>query len=135
MEKKDIMTFRRSLLASCALLLLLAPASIAVENPEVPVVDGHLGSCSVTFAVRDNEKKPIYNAKIHVVVRYGFLGLHKMSLEVGTNSEGKARVAGLPENAKKPFKFDVTSGRFFKHVLVDSREKCKSTIDVDLGTR
>jgi hypothetical protein len=135
MHKKDIMMFRRFLLTSCGLLLLLAHVSIAVENLEVPVVDGHLGSCSVTFTVRDNDNNPVYNAKIRVVVHYGFLGLHRMSLEVGTNSEGKAQVAGLPENAKKPFKFDVTSGRFFKNVLVDSRQKCKSAIEVDLGSR
>jgi hypothetical protein len=66
------------------LLLVLSCAAIASEKPEVPMVDGHLGRCSANFTVRDNEQKPIYNAKIDVRIHYGFLGLHKNCQQRGS---------------------------------------------------
>jgi len=135
--KKDNLNrpLRRLVLTSWALLLIFGGAAIAAQEPEIPVVDGHLGWCSANFTVRDNEQKPIYNAKIDVVIRYGFLGMHRMSLQVGTNSDGKARVAGLPDNAKKPLKFDITSGRLSKTIMLDILEKCDASIEVNLVTQ
>jgi hypothetical protein len=113
--------------------LILAGALIAAQSPEVPVVDGHIGACSATFTVTDSQKKPVYDAKIDVAVRYGFAGLHKTELQVGTNSDGKARVAGLPERVKKPLEFVITKGSISKTVLVDPSKKCDGTIEVTLG--
>ena len=111
--------------------LILAGVAVAEEN--VPVVDAHLGACETTVTVVNSEDKPVYNAKITVDIRYGFLGVRKMSLEVGTNSEGKATVAGLPEKPRNPFEFQVIHGSILKKVLVDTAAKCKDSIQVKLG--
>jgi hypothetical protein len=114
-------------------VFLFSTAAVFAEEQEIPTVDGHLGACSTIFTVLDNENKPVYNAKIMVDIRYGFLGVRKMSLEVGTNSNGKARVAGLPENSKNPLVFEIASGRFSKKTLVDVAAKCKDSVEVKLG--
>ncbi len=102
---------------------------------ELPVVDGHLGSCTASFTVTDGQKKPIYDAKIDVTIRYGFLGLHRIELQVGTNSEGKARVAGIPERSKKAFEFRVSKGEAVKTIEYDPSTKCKASFDVVLATK
>jgi hypothetical protein len=111
--------------------LILAGVALAEEN--VPVVDAHLGGCSTTVTVLNSEDKPVYNAKVTVDIRYGLLGVRKMSLEVGTNGEGKATLAGLPEKPKNPFEFQVTSGSISKKVLVNTAAKCRDSIQVKLG--
>jgi len=115
------------------LLLVLGVAALAAEKPEVPVVDAHLGSCSADFTVRDGENKAIYGAKITVLVRYGMMGFRKMELQVGTNSEGKARVDGLPERARQPLEFAVSHGGLSKTVKADTAAKCIATFEVTLG--
>ncbi len=122
---------------ACALLLIffLRGVASAEDVPAGPVVDGHLGHCSASFTVRDIEKKPVYNAQIDVTVRYGLLGLHKLELQVGTNSDGKGRVAGLPEKVKKPLEFHITSGRLSKTVSSDPSDKCEATFEVTLGSQ
>jgi len=114
-------------------MVLLILAGIAVAEENVPVVDAHIGACATTVTVLDSGGKPVYNAKISVDIRYGFLGIRKMSLEVGTNIEGKATLAGLPEKSKNPLEFQVTSGSLSKKVLVDIAAKCKDAIQVILG--
>jgi hypothetical protein len=118
----------------CVLFSIFAGAAFA-QTPEIPVVDGHLGACSTTITVLDSESNPVYNAKITVDIYYGFLGFRTMSLEVGTNSEGKARVAGLPAKPKNPLKFLVASKRISKKVLVDTAAKCNDSIQVQLGAQ
>jgi hypothetical protein len=114
-------------------LLVTFATAIADEKPEVPVINGMVGSCSVNFTVTDSDKKPIYNAKIDVIIRYGFRGFHKSELQIGTNSEGKARVIGLPDKVKKPLEFRVSSGTLSKTVPVNTTEKCDSSVEVVLG--
>jgi hypothetical protein len=119
---------------SWVLFLILAGAAFA-QTQEIPLVDGHLGACSTTITVLDSESKPVYNAKVTVDIRYGFLGFRKMSLEVGTNSEGKARVAGLPQKPRNPLEFIITSGSLSKKALVDTAAKCRDEIQVKLGAQ
>ena len=107
---KFINTCWRLILLSNASILVVGCALFAAPQLEVPVVDGHIGACSATLTVRDASSKPIYNAKINVIVRYGFLSLRKIGLQVGTNSDGRARVAGLPERPKKSLEFVITKG-------------------------
>jgi hypothetical protein len=85
--------------------------------------------------VTDSEKKPIYNARIEVEIRYGALGLHKVELQVGTNGDGKARVIGLPEKRKKPLQFLISSGQLSKVVPLDPTAKCNAEIEVILGPK
>lgn len=67
---------------------------------QVPVIDAEVGSCSVQFTVTDGAGAVVYNAKIRVQFAYGFLSLRKLDLEIGTNSDGKARFEGLPNKGR-----------------------------------
>src|SRR5947209_20044044 len=93
----------RSLRFLCsAHLLFFCGALLASHSPQIPVVDGGLGSCSADFTVKDGSDKPLYNAKIHVLLKYGSLSKRKTELEVGTNSDGKARMTRLRRMPQKP---------------------------------
>ena len=120
-------------------LLLLPGAFVAAQSPtqsapapEIPVVDGGLGSCRADFTVKDGSGKPLYDAKVHVTIKYGFFSKRKTELEVGTNSDGKARVTGLPNMPKKPLEFSIKSGTVSSTVTDDPSENCNPTFDVTL---
>ncbi len=114
----------------CCALVLGAVWPAAAQAPEVPKVDGGAGACWVDFTVTA-DRKPVYNAKIHVLVRYGLL--HKVDLEVGTNSDGKARVAGIPQNVKKPpLVFDIRKDHAVTTVQHDPAANCHASYDVAL---
>jgi len=123
----------RSLRLLCsAHVLFLCGGLLASQSAQIPVVDGGLGSCRADFTVKDGSDKPIYNAKIHVLIRYGFLSKRKTELEVGTNSDGKARVTGLPNMPKKPLEFTVKSGTVEKNITDDPSDHCQANFDVTL---
>jgi len=119
-------------LRAIAFLVLCVPV-LANNSPEVPVVDGGVGSCRADFTVKDEAGKPIYNAKIHVTLKFGFLNLRKTELEVGTNSDGKARFTGLPDSPKKPLEFQIKSGTVSKSVTDDPSTTCNAVYDVALS--
>ena len=112
-----------------ALTLLQQPASAPV--PELAVIDAKLGGCSAYFTVKDAAGKPLYNAVVHVRIRYGLMGVKRMDLEVGTNSDGKARVVGLPTKAKL-LVFDISKGNTKASVTQDLATGCTATHAVDL---
>src|SRR5947209_14259644 len=102
----------RTILLPCALLVfILNGGPTTADSPEVPVVDAGLGSCRADFTVKDGSDKPLYNAKISLTIRYGFLNKRKSEVEVGTNSDGKARVTGLPNLPKRPLDFLIKRDR------------------------
>lgn len=108
MRKKSVGRFLFSLLFP---LLCGAAFSADAPNPhEVPSVDGGLGPCSIEFTVQDATNAPLYNAKIHVHIATGFLGVKKTDLEVGTNVDGKGKFTGLPDKTKFPLEFDAEQG-------------------------
>jgi hypothetical protein len=115
------------------LAFLFAMTSAAQQPSTIPQVDGELGPCWVDFRVTGEAGKPLYNAKVHVLVRHGFLSKRKTDLEVGTNADGKARVAGLPSSVRKPLLFDVRSGDAKKLVQHDPGANCHGRYDVSLG--
>src|SRR4029077_20693608 len=87
-----------------AVMFAAAPQSAAPQ--EVPVLKANLGGdCSADFVVRQ-DGQPVYNATVHVKVRYGALSVKRSDLEIGTNSDGKARIEGLPAKAR-PLAYDV----------------------------
>jgi len=116
-----------------AFFLFLCGGLLAAQAPQIPVVDGGLGSCRADFTVKDGSDKPIYNAKIHVLIKYGFLSKRKTELEVGTNSDGKASVTGLPSLPKRPLEFSIKSGTVEKAVTDDPSENCNAKFDVTLA--
>ena len=96
------------------------------QAPPVPVVNAGLGPCSADFTVKDGENKPIYGATISVNFRYGFLNLHKESLEAYTNSDGKARFAGFPNYVKNDLAFRLHYHGRQKTVLDDPSVTCQA---------
>ena len=119
---------------ACAMAISGAGASVAADNPpEVPVVDANIGACRADFTVKDEAGKPIYNAKISVSIKSGFLNRKKTELEVGTNSDGKARVTGLPAMPKKPLEFEIKSGTVSKSMTDDPSTTCNAVYNVTLS--
>ena len=116
------------------LFLGLCSGLLAANSPEVPVVDGGLGSCRADFTVKDGAGKPIYDAKVHVLIKYGFWNKRKTDLQVGTNSDGKASVTGLPNYSKNPLEFSIKSGTVSTTVTDNPSDTCNATFDVTLTT-
>jgi len=98
---------------------------------EMPVLKANLGNCSADFTVRGADGQPVYNATIHVRVRYGFMSLKRSDLEIGTNADGKARIEGLPVKAK-PLAYDVRKGTAAGAVMQDVEAMCDASYDVAL---
>ena len=108
--------------------------SLAGNPADVPTISGGMGPCSADFTVVDTSNKPVFDAKIHVKVKYGFMSKRDTDLEVGTNSDGRARMEGLPEKLKKPpMEFTIRSGDATKSVTNDPAVECHPTFTVSLG--
>ena len=123
----------RPLQVICAVAFLAICGATTTANPaDIPSVDGGVGSCRADFTVKDGASKPIYNAKIEVLLRYGFMNMRKTDLQVGTNSDGKARFTGLPNFPKKPLEFHIKSGTVSKTVTDDTSTNCNAIYDVVL---
>ena len=113
--------------------LMLAGFHLLAAAADVPVIKGEAGPCSADFTVTDSASKPVYNAKIHVTVRYGFMSKRKTDLEIGTNSDGKARIEGLPDKVKKPMEFQIRHGQDSRSVVHDPATDCHANFTVMLG--
>jgi hypothetical protein len=125
---------RPILFLSAILALVLWGAPIIAQSPEVPVVDAGIGSCRADFTVKDGAGKAVYNAKITGTIKYGFFSKRKTELEVGTNSDGKARITGLPNLPKKPLEFSIKSGDVSTTVTDDPSANCNAVFHVTLTT-
>ena len=116
-----------------ALILCCAAATVAANQPDLPTVNAGIGSCQAEFTVKDGAGKPLYNAKINITIKYGFMNLHKAELEAPTNTNGQARFTGLPNFSKKPLKFVIKSGTVSKTVTDDPSTNCGAKFDVKLS--
>lgn len=112
-------------------LVVFGGSEQASAPQEVPVLNANLGDCSTDFVVRANDGQPIYNAIIHVRVRYGVLSLKRSDLEIGTNSDGRARIEGLPNKAK-PLAYDVRKDNRRAPVEQNVSDNCRAMFDVTL---
>ena len=113
---------------------ILAFAAVMAQQPAAPpaekaVLKAGLGGCSAEFHVTDPEGKPIDQAIVHVKVRYGFMGIRKMDLEVTTNVDGLARVEGLPAKAS-PLAWDVQKAGRKGSAAQNLAKNCQATFDV-----
>lgn len=115
-----------------ALLLSLPLAAQAPDPHAVPVVDGGIGQCSVDFTITDEANAPVYAAKIKVHIAYGFMYARKLDLEVGTNTDGKARFTGLPDRVKDGLFFQASESDRTGSAFVDPATTCKSQFTVVL---
>lgn len=119
------------LIATIALSVALAQQPAAVPKADLAVISARLGPCSADFTVTDADGKPVYAAVVHVRIRYGFMSLKRMDLEVGTSSDGKARVEGLPTKAK-PLVYDVSKGEQKTTVEQNLATTCEAKYEVSL---
>lgn len=113
-------------------LALLLVFSLPVIAADVPKISADLGSCSADFHVVDGTGKPIYNARVHTLVRSGAFGIHKLDLEIRTDSDGRASVINLPEVPKRPIAFDISNGSATTTLPYDPTQQCKAKFDVTL---
>src|SRR5947207_10959296 len=115
------------MVTAIALAILLAQTP---KPPDVTVMKAALGgSCSADFTVKDADGKPVYAAMVHVKVRYGFAGVKRADLEVGTSSEGKARIEGLPDKAR-PMTYEIKKDEKKVDVTQNAADMCQATFDV-----
>jgi hypothetical protein len=134
-------TYRRIWLAGLVVASISAFSIISFARPQtpnsadIPVAKGGAGSCSADFVVSDPSGKGVYDAKIGIQIKYGFMGLHKLDLTVGTNFEGKARVEGLPEQIKGSAEFKVSHGDQSKTMTYDPQSNCHPRHEVTLGEK
>ena len=117
------------------MLALIAFVFIAAQEPAKPadlsVIEARLGPCAADFTVTGADGKPVYAATIHVRIRYGFLSLKRMDLEVGTNSDGKARIDTLPASARR-LVYDITKDDKKASVEQNLATTCRGTHNVSL---
>jgi len=116
-------------------LALSIPAFSQTPAPDpkaVPVIDGGIGACTADFTVNDPDGKPVYAATIKVHIEYGFMYLHKLDLQVGTNNDGKARFTGLPDRTKHGLFFEASSADLSAEAFDDSATTCKTQFTVTL---
>src|SRR5512145_2182090 len=116
---------RAMLLIAAAVLTVATLTAQSPTDPQLAVISARLGDCSADFTVRDGDGKPIYAALVHVRIRYGFMGVKRMDLEVGTNSEGQARVEGLPAKVK-PLTYDISHADRKTTVMQDLSTSCRA---------
>jgi hypothetical protein len=131
------MSIQRTIVLSAALLLavlslphLRAQTAPPVDPKTVPVIDGGIGPCSAEFTVTDTAQAPVYAAKISVHIAYGFMYLHKLDLEVGTNASGKARFIGLPDRTKQGLFFRASEGGREGSAFIDPAKTCKAELTI-----
>jgi hypothetical protein len=129
----------RNFAASLSLALLLlatalcAGSSFADNQPDIPTVNAGIGTCRADFNVKDGAGKPLYNAKISITIKYGFMNLHKAELEAPTNTNGQAHFTGLPNFSKKPLQFVISSGTVSATETDDPGTNCNAVFNVTLS--
>jgi SET domain-containing protein len=77
----------------------------------------------------------VYLAKIHTVIRYGFLSKRKTELELQTDVNGKGKFTGLPHEVKKLIEFTVEYKGQTKTITHDPATNCHAAIEVELGSK
>jgi hypothetical protein len=112
-----------------AMSRLSAPKQVP-PTPGGPYANAGIGGCSTDLAVRDAAGQPIVGAKIQMHLRYGLMGLRQMDLAVGTGTDGRARIEGLPEGAW--LLYDIDKGKSTTQVHQDLRRACRGRYDVTL---
>lgn len=96
------------------------------SKPDVPFIDAEAGPCSVELTVMDGTDDPVYAATIRVRVSYGFLGVRRIDLEIGTNAEGKAKFVGLPQDGERVLYFRATKGRLKGVAVHSTAQNCEA---------
>jgi len=113
-----------------ALFLLVA---VATAYAEPPVISADLGACTADFKVTDKADKPVYDAKVSVTIRFGFMAKRKTELEAATDANGQLKFIGMPSEAKRDIAFSVRKDAMSQTVPYDPAANCHQHFDVKLG--
>lgn len=99
----------------------------------VPVMDGGIGPCSVELTVTTADAKPVYGATVRVHISYGFMGLKRLDLQAGTNSDGKVKFTGIPTKVHNPpLEFHATKDDLTGVANDDPQQECQARHDLFL---
>ena len=109
-----------------------AEATKAPDATAMAVLDGGIGPCSAEFHVTDGKSKPVYNAQVHTLIKYGAFGIRKLDLQGSTNFEGKLKFTGLPDVNKRPIFFDITQGSKTAQRTFEPGTNCHPVFEVIL---
>ena len=119
-----------------AVLTLLVSSLFAQSEPKTdaattqpPVISADLGECSADINVMTTKRRPLYKAKIETLIKYGFGGFHRLTLELYTDVDGRARFEGLPERPRQPLAFEVTYEGRSTTVIVHPVQKCHGSYE------
>jgi len=132
---------KAELKASIASLLLLVLGTLALSQTSsapatdpkaIPVMDGGIGPCSADITVNDPTGAPVYTAKISVHIAYGFMNKRKLDLELFTNTDGKARVTGLPDRIRHGLYFHASEGDRAGEAFDDPANTCQAQFTITL---
>jgi hypothetical protein len=96
-------------------------------------VSADLGSCSVIFKITDLDGKPIYDARIRVLIRYGFMGMRRLELDAGTDSAGEVRFLKMPDKVKRSLTFDISYKDQTAGMSWDPGVDCNARYEIPLG--
>jgi hypothetical protein len=109
------------------------PSPAPSPTQQIPTIDGGVGQCSVDLTVTDGQGKGVYAATVKVHIAYGFGGIRKLDLEVGTNSDGKVRFTGLPIKIHNPpLEFHASKDDLTGLATVNPATECQARHDVTL---
>jgi hypothetical protein len=121
----------RLTIASLA-LCLAASAWLVPYTAAQDVKTTDTRATGAAFSVSDEAAAPVYDAKIRVHIAYGFMYLHKMDLEIGTNVDGKARFTGLPARTKVGLNFQASKADREGTAFVDPATTCNTVLTIVL---
>ncbi len=109
----------------------LAQSDVKAKDatPPIPVISADMGDCSADIRVISTKREPLYKAKIETLIKYGFGGFHRLTLELYTDVDGRARFEGLPERPRQPLAFEVTYEGRSTTVIVHPVEKCHGSYE------
>ena len=117
------------------LATLVFVTAVMAQTPDphsIPSVDAGVSTCSADFTITDTNNKPVYAAKVKVHISYGFAGVRKLDLEVGTNVDGKARFTGLPDRLKHGLFFEASEGDRTGQAFDDVNKTCQAQFAITL---
>jgi len=106
--------------------------SLSLTDEAVELFCDRARHARADFTVTDNTTAPVYAAKIRVHIAYGFMSLHKLDLEAGTNAAGKARFTGLPDKTKQGLFFRASEGDREGSAFDDPVKTCKAEFTIVL---
>lgn len=135
-------TDRRRFVRRCIVISILSAAILAAAclaqsanpgSPQVPVMDGAAGHCSILLTVL-SEGKPVDAADVKVHIEYGFGGFHRLDLEAYTNEAGMLKFTGLPPKVRRPpLEFRAAKDQLSGIATWDPANECEGKHDLPLN--